>query len=135
MDKVICSFLIKINIGYIHYSNFIINAFIINIMWFNREFFHVIENTSTWSVNYKLITNRDSFQLYFRYIVIMVHYQGYGLPQWLSSKETICKCRRGQDTQDMSSIPGGGRCNPPQYSCLENLMDTGAWQDIIQGYH
>ena len=24
--------------------------------------------------------------------------------------------------------PGGGRNNPLQYSCLENPVDTGAWQ-------
>ena len=23
--------------------------------------------------------------------------------------------------------PGGGNVNPPQYSCLENPMDRGAW--------
>ena len=37
------------------------------------------------------------------------------------------------DTRDRGSIPGLGRSpgeghgNPPQYSCLENPMDTGAW--------
>ena len=37
------------------------------------------------------------------------------------------------DTRDVSSIPGLGRCpggeqdNLLQYSCLENLMDRGAW--------
>ena len=36
------------------------------------------------------------------------------------------------DVRDMGSIPGLGRCtgeengNPPQYSCLGNLMDRGA---------
>ena len=36
-------------------------------------------------------------------------------------------------TGDMGSIsrsgksPGEGNSNPLQYSCLENLMDTGAW--------
>ena len=35
---------------------------------------------------------------------------------------------------DLGSIPGlgrppeGGHANPLQYSCLENSMDTGAWQ-------
>ena len=24
--------------------------------------------------------------------------------------------------------PGGGNDNPPQYSCLENPMDRGAWK-------
>ena len=37
----------------------------------------------------------------------------------------------------MGSIPGlgrsprGGRGNPLQYSCLENLMDRGAWRAIV----
>ena len=37
------------------------------------------------------------------------------------------------DVRDTSSIPGSGRSpggehgNPLQYSCLENLMDWGAW--------
>ena len=38
---------------------------------------------------------------------------------------------------DMSLIPGSGRSpgagdgNPLQYSCLENLMDRGAWLAVI----
>ena len=37
------------------------------------------------------------------------------------------------DIRDKGSNPGsgrspeGGHSNPPQYSCLENLMDRGAW--------
>ena len=39
-----------------------------------------------------------------------------------------------EDTRDVRSIPGSGRSpggghgNLHQYSCLENLMDRGAWQ-------
>ena len=29
--------------------------------------------------------------------------------------------------------PGGGRGNPLQYSCLENLMDRGAWRATVHG--
>ena len=29
--------------------------------------------------------------------------------------------------------PGEGNGNPFQYSCLENLMDRGAWQEIVHG--
>ena len=29
--------------------------------------------------------------------------------------------------------PGGGNGNPPQYSCLENAMDRGAWQATVHG--
>ena len=43
------------------------------------------------------------------------------------------------DIRDLGSIPGlGGSCegglgNPPQYSCLENSMDRGAWLATAQG--
>ena len=29
--------------------------------------------------------------------------------------------------------PGEGNGNPPQYSCLENPMDRGAWRVILRG--
>ena len=29
--------------------------------------------------------------------------------------------------------PGGGNGNPPQYSCLENPMDRGAWWATVYG--
>ena len=40
---------------------------------------------------------------------------------------------------DLGLIPGPGRSpggengNPPQYSCLENLMDRGAWWTTVHG--
>ena len=43
------------------------------------------------------------------------------------------------DIRDAGSIfgsgrsPGGGHGNPLQDSCLENLMDRGAWRAIIHG--
>ena len=41
------------------------------------------------------------------------------------------------DIRDAGSIPGlgrspgGGHGNPPQYSCLENPMDRGAWRATV----
>ena len=41
------------------------------------------------------------------------------------------------DIRDLGSIPGSGKSpgggpgNPLQYSCLENLMDRGAWQATV----
>jgi len=29
--------------------------------------------------------------------------------------------------------PGGGHGNPQKYSCLENLMDRGAWWAMVHG--
>ena len=43
------------------------------------------------------------------------------------------------DVRDEGSIrgsgrsPGGGHGNPPQYSCLENLTERGAWRAAGHG--
>ena len=43
------------------------------------------------------------------------------------------------DIRDAGSIPGSGispgegNGSPLQYSCLENLMDRGAWWDTVRG--
>ena len=37
------------------------------------------------------------------------------------------------EIRDTSLIPGGGHCNPLQYSCLGNPMDRGAWQTRVHG--
>jgi len=34
-------------------------------------------------------------------------------------------------TPGSERFPGGGNSNPPQYSCLENSMDRGAWQATV----
>ena len=58
----------------------------------------------------------------------------FGLPWWLSGKESTC-C--AGDTRDTGSIPesgrspGGGHDSALQYSCLENPMDRGAWLQFI----
>ena len=55
----------------------------------------------------------------------------YYPPRWLSSRESACNAETG-------SIPGSGRSprggngNTLQYSCLENLMNRGAWQATVQ---
>ena len=33
----------------------------------------------------------------------------------------------------LGRFSGGGHGNPRQYSCLENLMDRGAWQATVHG--
>ena len=58
------------------------------------------------------------------------YYQSWGVPGWLSVKESACDA---EDTGDAESSipgwgrsPGGGHGNLLQYSCLENPMDRGA---------
>ena len=59
-------------------------------------------------------------------------------PGGASGKEPACQCRRHRD---LSSVPRLGRYpgeengNPLQYSCLENLMDRGAWRAGLWGHN
>ena len=61
-------------------------------------------------------------------------WDGY-LLQWASLVAQLVKNlpTNARDIRDMGSIPrlgrspGGGLDNPLQYSCLENLLDRGAW--------
>ena len=52
-------------------------------------------------------------------------------PGGSNGKESVC------DTGDPGSIPGSGgspgegKDYPHQYSCLENSMDRGAWQESM----
>ena len=56
-----------------------------------------------------------------------------GFPGGSEVKASAC------NVGDLGSILGLGRSpgerhdNPPQYSCLENSMDRGAWRDTIRG--
>ena len=58
------------------------------------------------------------------------------VPSGASSKEPPANAG---DIRDVGSIPGLGRSpgegngNPLQYSCLENLMDRGAWRVTVHG--
>ena len=59
-------------------------------------------------------------------------YQGF--PGDAGGKEPACQCRRCKRRRfDPGSgrSPGGGHSNPLQYSCLENLIERGAWQATV----
>ena len=61
----------------------------------------------------------------------MLLYTLIGFPGGLDSKGSAC------NAGDLGSIPrlgrssGEGNGNPPQYSCLENSMEGGAWQATV----
>ena len=61
--------------------------------------------------------------------------QSRGFPVALAIKNLSANAR---DIRDMGSIPGLGRFpgegngNALHYSCLENLMDRGAWRSTIR---
>ena len=50
-----------------------------------------------------------------------------GFPGGSDSKEVACKAEDLGSIPGSGRSPGGGHSNPLQYSCLENLMDGGAW--------
>ena len=50
-----------------------------------------------------------------------------GLPQWFSDQESTYSAGHPGLVTGSARSPGGGNGNPPQYSCLENSMERGAW--------
>ena len=49
------------------------------------------------------------------------------------SKKPACNAGDQVSTPGLGRSPGGGHGNPPQYSCLENPKDRGAWQATVYG--
>ena len=47
--------------------------------------------------------------------------------------KTACNARRPGFDLWVGKIPGEGKGNPLQYSCLENFMDRGAWWATVHG--
>ena len=50
-----------------------------------------------------------------------------GVPGGSYGKESSCNVGDLGSTPGLERSPGEGNGNPLQYSCLENLMDRGAW--------
>ena len=57
--------------------------------------------------------------------------QIYGLSWWLRWLRICLQCKRPRFNPWLGKIPW--RRDPPQYSCLENFMDRGAWQATVHG--
>ena len=62
------------------------------------------------------------------YIYIYTHF-----PHSLVGKESVCNAGDPGLIPGSGRFPGEGNGNPPQYSCLGNLIDRGAWQVIAHG--
>ena len=54
-----------------------------------------------------------------------------GFPGDASGKESSCNAGDTGSTPGSERSPGGGYCNPLQFSCLETPMDRGAWHGIV----
>ena len=61
----------------------------------------------------------------FRFMFILCIYIIYTYHWWLAEDPGLIP--------ESGRSPGEGNGNPLQYSCLENSMDRGAWQAMVQG--
>ena len=67
------------------------------------------------------------------FLVFLALDMTWGLPQWLSSKESTCHAGDVGSIPWLGRSPKGGNGNPLQYSCLENPTDRGAWKATVNG--
>ena len=56
-----------------------------------------------------------------------------GFPGGSDGKDSMCNVGDLVSIPGLGRSPGGGHGNPLQYSCLENLMDRGAWRATVHG--
>ena len=65
--------------------------------------------------------------------IFKVFIEFFGLPWWLSGKESTFQCRRCKLDPWIEKISWRRKWQPLQYSCLENPMDRGAWWATVHG--
>ena len=56
-----------------------------------------------------------------------------GFPGGLDGKESVCNVGGQGSILGLGRSPGEGNGYPLQFSCLENSMDSGAWQATVHG--
>ena len=56
-----------------------------------------------------------------------------GFPGGSDCKESACSVGDLGSILGLGRSPGGGHGNPLQYSCLQNLLDRGAWWATVHG--
>ena len=66
-------------------------------------------------------------------IIVNIFAPNMGFPCSLVGKESACNAGDLGLIPGLGRLPGEGNGNPLQYSCLENLMDRGAWQAAVHG--
>ena len=87
---------------------------------------HIVKQ---WNKSNFIICPQDFF-IYLDPLELHISSNHYGLPWWLSGKESVCNGEDPASIPGLGKSPGEGNGNPLQYSCLENPMDRGAQQAI-----
>ena len=85
----------------------------------------------------KLVSGRSRTVFLFAHVSLKLSYLTEGnfndshskkrFPGGSDSKASVCDVGDPGSIPGLGRSPGGGNGNPPQYSCLENPMDGGAW--------
>ena len=63
----------------------------------------------------------------FPFTLMLFTHKIWGLPRWLSGKESTCQAGDRGSIPGSERSPGGGQGHPLQYSYLDSPMDRGAW--------
>ena len=66
-------------------------------------------------------------------IIVNIFAPNMGFSCSLVGKESACNAGDLGLIPGLGRLPGEGNGNPLRYSCLENLMDRGAWQAAVHG--
>ena len=83
--------------------------------------------TYEWLQGYK--RHWKATELYKVLAIYIKLYSVYGLPRWLSGKDSTCNAGATGDAgliPGLGRSPGGGHGNPLQYPCLENPVNKRA---------
>ena len=85
----------------------------------------------------RLVSGRSRTVFLFAHVSLKLSYLTEGdfndshsqkrFPGGSDSKASVCDVGDPGSIPGLGRSPGGGNGNPPQYSCLENPMDGGAW--------
>ena len=79
------------------------------------------------------------FKNYLTILITIIVYLFCRLEYFMGFPGSLIVKNNAGDTRDAGLIlgsarsPGGGTGNPLQYSCLEDSMDRGTWQDTVHG--
>ena len=64
-------------------------------------------------------------------IIFITSSKRFGLPWWLSGKETASNAGDSGSIPELGRSPGEGNHTPLQYSCLGSPKDRGAWWTTV----
>ena len=110
---------------------------------------HVVTNGKTSCFFYDLVVFQSTYTLHLPYPFIhlselsfhssavvnntAVHLVGYVSFGHSDGKESACNAGHPGSIPGSGRFPGERNGKPPQYSCLENSVDRGAWSGIAYG--